>query len=69
MVRVARSKHTIYSGFEWAIADEVIPKDNLGILVDEQFGIEILRRCQQGLHYGCFRGEERPGRIRIRIWR
>src|SRR5690242_18398871 len=43
MVRVARSKHTIYAGFERAIADEVVPKDSLGILVDEQFGTDILR--------------------------
>jgi myo-inositol catabolism protein IolC len=43
MVRVARSKQTIYAGFERAIADAVVPKDNLGILVDEQFGVDILR--------------------------
>jgi myo-inositol catabolism protein IolC len=43
MVSVARSKHVIYTGFERAIADEVVPKNLLGILVDEQFGVDILR--------------------------
>jgi myo-inositol catabolism protein IolC len=43
MVSIARSKQVIYAGFERAIADEVVPKNHLGILVDEQFGVEILR--------------------------
>jgi myo-inositol catabolism protein IolC len=42
MVTVAHSKHVIYEGFEQAIADHV-PKDRVGILVDEEFGATILR--------------------------
>src|SRR5260221_10896065 len=42
MVSVARSKHVIYTGFQQAIADHV-PEDQIGILVDEEFGSEILR--------------------------
>src|SRR5260221_12183066 len=37
MVTVANSKHVIYAGFQQAIADHV-PKDHVGILVDEEFG-------------------------------
>ncbi len=42
MVTVANSKHVIYEGFQRAIADHV-PKDRVGILVDEEFGAAILR--------------------------
>ena len=42
MVTVANSKHVIYAGFQQAIADQV-PKDHVGILVDEEFGSAILR--------------------------
>jgi hypothetical protein len=42
MVIVAHSKHVIYEGFQRAIADHV-PKDRVGILVDEEFGSAILR--------------------------
>lgn len=42
-VSVSRSKHVIYAGFERAVADEVVPKNQLAILVDEQFGVDILR--------------------------
>src|SRR6266567_3504644 len=42
MVTVAQSKHVIYAGFQQAIADQV-PKDRVGILVDEEFGAAILR--------------------------
>jgi myo-inositol catabolism protein IolC len=42
MVSVANSKHVIYAGFQQAIADHV-PKDHVGILVDEEFGSAILR--------------------------
>lgn len=43
MVSVSSSKHIIYDGFERALADGVVPKDHLGLLVDEQFGVDILR--------------------------
>ena len=42
MVTVAGSKQVIYAGFQRAIADH-IPKDRVGILVDEEFGSAILR--------------------------
>src|SRR5260221_688982 len=42
MVTVANSKRVIYAGFQQAIADHV-PKDHVGILVDEEFGSAILR--------------------------
>ena len=42
MVSVANSKQVIYAGFQQAIADQV-PKDRVGILVDEEFGSAILR--------------------------
>ncbi len=41
-VTVANSKHVIYAGFQQAIADQV-PKDHVGLLVDEAFGSAILR--------------------------
>jgi myo-inositol catabolism protein IolC len=42
MVTVSQSKHVIYAGFQRAIADNV-PKDRVGILIDEEFGSAILR--------------------------
>jgi myo-inositol catabolism protein IolC len=39
---VANSKQVIYEGFKQAIADHV-PKEHVGILVDEEFGSTILR--------------------------
>jgi myo-inositol catabolism protein IolC len=42
MVIVANSKQVIYAGFQQAIADHV-PKDHVGLLVDEEFGSAILR--------------------------
>lgn len=41
MVAVANSKRVIYAGFQQALADQV-PKDRVGILVDEEFGAAIL---------------------------
>jgi len=42
MVTVAQSKQVIYAGFQRAIADQM-PKDRVGLLVDEEFGAAILR--------------------------
>jgi myo-inositol catabolism protein IolC len=39
---VSNSKRVIYAGFQQAIVDQV-PKDRVGILVDEEFGSAILR--------------------------
>lgn len=41
-VTVAQSKQVIYAGFQRAIADQV-PKDRVGLLIDEEFGSAILR--------------------------
>src|SRR5215470_101346 len=43
MVSVARSKHVMYAAFERVVADGLVPKDDLGLLVDEEFGVDILR--------------------------
>jgi myo-inositol catabolism protein IolC len=40
--QIALAKHIAYDGFEAAVANGV-PKDKAGILVDEQFGADILR--------------------------
>ncbi len=42
MATVADSKRVIYAGFQQALVDQV-PKDRVGILVDEEFGAAILR--------------------------
>ena len=42
MVIIANSKQVIYAGFQRAIADQM-PKDRVGLLVDEEFGAAILR--------------------------
>jgi myo-inositol catabolism protein IolC len=42
VVTIANSKQVIYAGFQRAIADQV-PKDRVGLLVDEEFGAAILR--------------------------
>ena len=43
---IAAAKRVIYDGFLAAVAGGV-PKERAGILVDEQFGIDILRDAQQ----------------------
>ena len=45
MVAVANSKQVIYAGFQRAIVDQV-PRDRVGILVDEEFGSAILRDAE-----------------------
>lgn len=51
--QIAAAKQVIYDGFKAAIAAGV-PKDNAGILVDEQFGAAILRDASvQGFHTAC----------------
>ena len=42
MVTVAHNKQVIYAGFQQAIANHM-PKDRVGILIDEEFGSAILR--------------------------
>jgi 5-dehydro-2-deoxygluconokinase len=48
---IAATKHVIYEGFLKAVADGV-DKAKAGILVDEQFGAEILREAaKDGFHF------------------
>jgi len=50
---IAAVKHVIYDGFKAAIAAGV-PRENAGILVDEQFGAAILRDARaNGYHAAC----------------
>jgi 5-dehydro-2-deoxygluconokinase len=44
---VASYKMMIYEGFEKAVAAGGLPKDEMGILVDEQFGDDVIRRAKQ----------------------
>jgi myo-inositol catabolism protein IolC len=45
-IAMAESKQVIYAGFKKAVATR-IPKEAVGILVDEQFGVGILRDAHQ----------------------
>ena len=66
---IAAMKQVIYDGFRAALAGGV-PQDQAGILVDEQFGADVLRdAAAHGLHDGPARREERPGRVRLRVRR
>ena len=51
--RIAEAKQVIYDGFKAAIASGVA-KEKAGVLVDEQFGLAILRdAAAQGYHFAC----------------
>jgi myo-inositol catabolism protein IolC len=51
--QIALAKHTAYSGFQAALASGV-PSDRAGILVDEQFGNDILRSAAaKGYIFAC----------------
>jgi 5-dehydro-2-deoxygluconokinase len=51
--QIAAAKRVIYDGFQAAIAAGV-PAENAGLLVDEQFGAEILRdAAERGYHTAC----------------
>lgn len=53
IAEIAAVKHVIYDGFKAAIAAGV-PRENAGILVDEQFGSAILRDARaNGYHAAC----------------
>lgn len=43
---VASFKTVVYEGFEKAVASG-LPKEKMGILVDDQFGTEVIRRCRK----------------------
>ena len=45
-IAMAESKQIIYEGFKKAVATR-LPKEAVGILVDEQFGVGILREAHQ----------------------
>jgi myo-inositol catabolism protein IolC len=57
--KVSDSKRLIYEGFQHALKDGV-PKENAGILVDEEFGADILRDAAQG-HYITAMSTEQSG--------
>ena len=66
---IAAAKQVIYDGFKAAVAGGV-PKEQAGILVDEQFGAAILRdAASHGYHHRLPRREERAGRVRLRVRR
>src|SRR5947208_553914 len=44
--RISDAKAVIFEGFQKAV-DDGAPKDNCGILVDEQFGADIVRRAKK----------------------
>ena len=44
--RISDAKRVIFEGFQQAIADGA-PKDNAGLLVDEQFGADIARQAKR----------------------
>lgn len=51
--QIASAKQVIYDGFKAAVAGGA-PRENAGILVDEQFGAAILRdAAAQGFHFAC----------------
>lgn len=51
--RIAASKRVIYEGFKLAL-QQGVPAETAGILVDEQFGIAILRdAAAQGYTFAC----------------
>ncbi len=51
--RIASSKQVIYEGFKLAL-DQGVPRETAGILVDEQFGIAILRdAAAKGYTFAC----------------
>jgi 5-dehydro-2-deoxygluconokinase len=51
--QIAAAKQVIYDGFQQAVAGGV-PKENAGILVDEQFGSAILRdAAAKGFIFAC----------------
>ena len=56
-VRVAAAKRVIYDGFVAAV-DGGVPRDAAGILVDEEFGAEILRDAKLGGAITCVPAEK-----------
>jgi myo-inositol catabolism protein IolC len=54
---VARSKQVIYDGYQQAVADGVA-KDKSAILVDEEFGADILRDAHQQGYQTCMPTEK-----------
>jgi 5-dehydro-2-deoxygluconokinase len=55
--QIAAFKQVIYDGFQAAIAAGV-PKDNAGILVDEQFGSAILHDCTRKKYFSAAPAEK-----------
>ena len=61
--QIAAAKQVIYDGFRSAVAGGV-PRENAGILVDEQFGAAILKdAAAKRASDSVPGGEERPGGV------
>ncbi|MDZ4865089.1 MAG: DUF2090 domain-containing protein [Gemmatimonadota bacterium] len=57
VARISAAKRVIYDGFAAAVAGGV-SKENAGILVDERFGVDILRDAGQGGYITCAPAEQ-----------
>ena len=64
--KIAAMKRAIYDGFQEALA-EGVPQAKAGILVDEQFGADILRDAAPRLRHGLPGREEWARRVRLRV--
>lgn len=56
--RVKLFKRIIYGGFEIALRDGIVPREDAAILVDEQFGDEILRDAKEKGYKACVCAEK-----------
>lgn len=56
--RVKLFKKIIYEGFEIAMRNGIVPKESAAILVDEQFGDEILRDAEKKGYKTCVCAEK-----------
>src|SRR5438105_4045653 len=45
--RICDSKRVIYEGFEQAVG-EGLSSESAGLLVDEEYGVDVARRCRAG---------------------
>jgi 5-dehydro-2-deoxygluconokinase len=57
VAEIAKSKQVIYDAFKLAL-DRGVPKDRAGILVDAQFGSEILRDARANGYITCMAAEK-----------
>lgn len=55
---IASFKTVVYEGFEKAVRNEGLPKEKMGVLVDEQFGTEVLTRARHSGVLTCVPAEK-----------